>query len=109
MRRHPDQVLLVLIDLILELQLTATARARIGQRDPDLLINTIGHLAVSLGAVLRAALAPRPLRIGLRVTLRERCRLTFACPPRRLKLHPQPRVLRQQPLILSRQPASAHL
>jgi len=67
MRADLDDLLLVLIDLVLELKLAAAARARIRQRHPDLLIYVVWDTPVSLGAVLLAALAPRPRRITLRV------------------------------------------
>ncbi|MDQ3092330.1 MAG: hypothetical protein M3R46_11885 [Actinomycetota bacterium] len=41
-----DDLLLVLIDLVYELKLAVTARARIGQRNPDLLIDMVGNRPV---------------------------------------------------------------
>ena len=100
----PADLLLVLIDLILELKLAATARARLGQRHPDLLVDMIGDRPVRSGPVLLAAAAPRPGWFLPGLALRERRRLTLAGPPRLLQLLAQPLVLGRQPLVLRAQP-----
>src|SRR4051794_6256750 len=103
---HPDDLLLILIDLVLEHQLALTTRAADRHRHPDLLIDTLGNRPMRLGPVLRAAAASRPRRIALGLPLRERRRLSLARAPRRLQLRAQPRVLRQKPLVLGPQPAA---
>ena len=107
MPANPDDLLLVLIDLVLELKLATAARARIGQRHPNLLIDMIGDRPVRPGAVVLTAPAPRPRRVLLRIALGKRRRLTLPRPPRLLELPPQPRVLGQQPLVLRAQPRAA--
>jgi hypothetical protein len=97
--RLPSGRLLVLIDLVLKLKLALTARARLGQADDDLLIDMIRDRPVRSGAVVLAALAPRPGRILLRLALGKRRRLALASPPRLLKLVAQPLVLGRQPLV----------
>lgn len=62
-----DQLLLVLINLVQELQLTAATRTRLRQPDHDLLINMIGHPAMPLRPVQLAGLASRPARILFRL------------------------------------------
>jgi hypothetical protein len=103
---HPNDLLLVLIDLILEHQLTVTARAALRHRHPDLLIDMIGNRPTCLGAVLRATAASRLARILLRLPPGERRRLSLTRPPFSLQLRTQPRVLCQQQLPLSPQPAA---
>ena len=102
-----DDLLLVLIDLVLEVKLALTARARVRQPDEDLLIDMVRDAPVRLSAVVLAAAAPRPGRVLLRLALRKRRRLTLASAPRRLKLPAQPGVLGHQTLVLRAQPAIA--
>jgi hypothetical protein len=103
-RENLDDLLLVLIGLALELKIPAAARARRGQRDPDLLIDTLRWRPVRLGAVALAALAPRPRRVLLGGALRKRRRLTLAGTPSLLQLAAQPGDLRTQPIVLRPQP-----
>ena len=104
---NPGDILLILIDLVLEHQLALTTRARVWQRDPDLLVDMIGDRPVRPRAVVHAAPTPRPGRILLRLALRKRRRLTLASASCLLKLPAQPRVLDQQTLVLHTQPRTA--
>lgn len=104
MPADPAHVVLVLIDLVLELKLARTARARLGQPDADLLIDTVGDRPLRPRAVLLAAAASRLGRVLLGLALGERGRLTLARPPRLLKLPAQPLVLGQQPVVAGAQP-----
>jgi hypothetical protein len=81
MPADPADLLLVLIDLVLEHKLALTARARVGQRHPDLLIDVIRDRPVRPRSVILTAAAPRLGRILLRLALRKRRRLTLRkCP-----------------------------
>ena len=107
MRARCDRdVLLVLVGYALEIELTATARAAVGQRHLDRLIDMLGNRPVRVTAMLGAAPASRPPWTRLRIILRERRRLALAGAPGRLQLRAKPRVLGQQTLVLRPQPTA---
>jgi hypothetical protein len=82
-------------------QASATVRAGLGQRCVEDFGDRFGsgHIAVRLGAVVRAGLAARWLGIGLRpARFAEGGCLTFAGAARLVERLPQDRVLRFEPL-----------